>query len=213
MELGKAWEGLDARFRVCLEQAWASLVRRGLPVGAVVAMGDAIVAVGRNRVYDDPGGSDALQRTPIAHAEMNALAGLRSDLDPADCSMWSTHVPCAMCEAAIGFTGLESSHYLARDPSAPDQGPVQPLNATEASVWAVVANLMFLHNVAWVGGRDNRILASGVHKEPVAASLAMRVLDERTFIEASEGGADLMDALSATWTSIVEATTSSEARG
>ena len=48
---------------------------RGWPVGAVVVDDkDRIVAEGRNRAYDAPGGQDRLQRTPIAHAEMNALA-------------------------------------------------------------------------------------------------------------------------------------------
>jgi putative NADH-flavin reductase len=47
----------------------------GLPVGAVVmGSGGEVVAEGRNRAYDPPGGDDRLQGSPIAHAEMNALA-------------------------------------------------------------------------------------------------------------------------------------------
>lgn len=44
----------------------------GLAVGAVLTDERAeIVAEGRNRAYDPPGGRDILQGSPLAHAELN----------------------------------------------------------------------------------------------------------------------------------------------
>lgn len=93
MDLGTSWEQLDHRFRISLEQAWLSLGRRGLPVGAVIALDRDVVATGRNRVYDPPGGPDPLQRTPLAHAEMNALASVPDATDIARCSDHAPSVP------------------------------------------------------------------------------------------------------------------------
>ena len=204
MDFAYEWARLDRRFRACVEQAWISLGRRGLPVGAAVALGDQVVSLGRNRVYDPPGGPDPLQGTPIAHAEMNALASVPHDSDLARCSIWSTHAPCAMCEAAIDFAGLGRVQYLANDPS--DEEPVASNRATvgDVSLWTVVANAMFLHNVAWVGGRDNPIVARYALLEPEIARLALRLLDDRSFIRISSEGGDLSDALTAVWESVVE---------
>lgn len=213
VDLDTTWGRLDHRFRLSLEQAWLSLGRRGLPVGAVVAVDHDIVSVGRNRVCDPPGGSDPLQRTPLAHAEMNALASLSEEMDLARCSIWSTHAPCSMCEAAINFAGLESTHCLANDPSSDDLAVPRRSMTADASLWTVVANAMFLHNVAWVSGRDNPIVVRFARLEPEIARLALRVLDDRSFIRASTDGGDLKAGLAVTWDGVVEADASRFARG
>jgi tRNA(Arg) A34 adenosine deaminase TadA len=205
MDFDDAWARLDRRFRMCVEQAWMSLGRRGLPVGAVVSLDDQIVSLGRNRVYDPPGGPEPLQGTPMAHAEMNALASVLPDTDLARCSMWSTHAPCAMCAAAIDFVGLASVRYLADDPSDEDPVASRPATAGDDSLWMVVANTLFLHNVGWVGGRDNAIIGRYASVEPEIARLALRVLDDGTFIRVSSEGGDLPEALTAVWAGIVEA--------
>lgn len=46
--------------------------------GALLRCDGATVSQGRNRAYDPPGGPDRLQRTPVAHAEMNALAAVET---------------------------------------------------------------------------------------------------------------------------------------
>jgi tRNA(Arg) A34 adenosine deaminase TadA len=213
MDLDHALNRLDHRFRLSLEQAWSSLGRRGLPVGAVVALEDEVVSAGRNRVFDPPGGPDPLQRTPLAHAEMNALASLSNDTDFARCSMWSTHAPCPMCEAAIEFAGLASVQFLANDPSVEDLGGPSSAAAADASLWTVVANVMFLHNVAWVSGRDNPIVARYVRQEPEIAGLALSILDAESFIRVSTGGGDLIAGLAAAWSGVIEANDSRLGRG
>ena len=62
-----------------VELAHLTLLAGGLAVGSVITDGDGrIVAEGRNRAYDPVTGTDPLEGTPLAHAEMNALAGWRS---------------------------------------------------------------------------------------------------------------------------------------
>ena len=82
-----------------------------VPVGAVVTLGDEIVAEARNAMR---GAND-----PTAHAEMIAIraagAKLRtSRLD--DCTLWVTLEPCAMCAAAIAIARLTALRFAAEDP-------------------------------------------------------------------------------------------------
>ncbi|GAA2891152.1 hypothetical protein GCM10010517_55410 [Streptosporangium fragile] len=107
-----------------------SSAARGLAVGSVLtdARGQ-IVAEGRDRVYDAPGGADALQGTPLAHAEMNVLAAVPTELDIGDHVLWSTQRPCPMCTVALSCTGVGRVRFMAEDPAfdgvgAPPGGPV-----------------------------------------------------------------------------------------
>jgi tRNA(adenine34) deaminase len=82
-----------------------------VPVGAVVidAAGEILAAAG-NRV-------EAL-RDPTAHAEMLALraAAARSGgARLAECDLWVTLEPCAMCAAAIGLARLRRLYFAAYD--------------------------------------------------------------------------------------------------
>jgi hypothetical protein len=57
-----AWHELEPAARRALELAYASLAGGGLACGAVITDADGrVVAEGRNRAYDPPGGPDALQ--------------------------------------------------------------------------------------------------------------------------------------------------------
>ena len=68
------------------------------------------------------GGADRLQRTPIAHAEMNALAGIGTGTGLGGATLWSSHRPCMMCAAACEFTGVGVVIFIAPDPSDDDGG-------------------------------------------------------------------------------------------
>ena len=138
-----SWGALPAVWRVCIEQAVESFAARGLPVGAAVTNTNGVLATGRNRVYDTAGGSDPLQRTALAHAEMNALAKIGTDIDLAVCDLWTTHSPCSMCRAAAQFVGVRAVHHLARDPSDDAAPPTEPDRADELDIWAVAVNVLF----------------------------------------------------------------------
>lgn len=82
-----------------------------VPVGAVVTLGDEIVAEARNAMR---GVLD-----PTAHAEMVAIRNAatrlgRSRLD--GCVLWVTLEPCAMCAAAIALARIEGLRFAAEDP-------------------------------------------------------------------------------------------------
>jgi tRNA(Arg) A34 adenosine deaminase TadA len=82
-----------------------------VPVGAVVTLGEEIVAEARNAMRAS---SD-----PTAHAEMEAIraaaAGLgTSRLD--DCTLWVTLEPCAMCAAATAIARFKELRFAAEDP-------------------------------------------------------------------------------------------------
>ena len=101
------WDELAPAARRSFELAHLTLLAGGLAVGSVITDGDGrIVAEGRNRAYDPVTGTDPLEGTPLAHAEMNALARLATDCDPVDLTIWSTQQPCSMCAAAISFVGM-----------------------------------------------------------------------------------------------------------
>lgn len=178
-----SWGALPAVWRVCIEQAVESFAARGLPVGAAVTNTNGVLATGRNRVYDTAGGSDPLQRTALAHAEMNALAKIGTDIDLAVCDLWTTHSPCSMCRAAAQFVGVRAVHHLARDPSDDAAPPNEPDRADELDIWAVAVNVLFLHNVAWVAGPENPILVASERREPATVAFARSLVRNGSLID------------------------------
>ncbi len=155
MAFADAWARLDTAPRRALKLAHEALASGGLAVGSVLIDSEAsIVAEGRNHAYDPPGGRQILQRTPIAHAEMNALAAVETGRALADDTLWSTQEPCAMCAAAAAFVGVGHVRYLAPDPwaiAAEVSGATEGLDTRRADVqpiWLVAVNLLFLLSVA-----------------------------------------------------------------
>jgi tRNA(Arg) A34 adenosine deaminase TadA len=82
-----------------------------VPVGAVVTLGDEIVAEARNAMR---GSTD-----PTAHAEMQAIRAAAQRLGTSrldDCILWVTLEPCAMCAAALGIARFKALRFAAEDP-------------------------------------------------------------------------------------------------
>jgi tRNA(adenine34) deaminase len=108
-----------------MAQAFAEAERAAaqgeVPVGAVVVDGaGAILAAAGNRVES--------LGDPTAHAEILALraaAARRAGKRLADCDLWVTLEPCAMCAAAIGLARLRRLYFAAYDPKggAVEHGP------------------------------------------------------------------------------------------
>jgi tRNA(adenine34) deaminase len=97
--------------RRALELAAEAAEAGEVPVGAVVTMGDEIVAETRN---DMRGSND-----PTAHAEMEAIRAAAARLGTSrldDCTLWVTLEPCAMCAAAIAVGRLKALRFGAEDP-------------------------------------------------------------------------------------------------
>ena len=82
-----------------------------VPVGAVVTLGDEVVAETRNAMR---GASD-----PTAHAEMEAIRAAAAKLGSSrldQCTIWVSLEPCAMCAAAIGLARFKALRFAAEDP-------------------------------------------------------------------------------------------------
>lgn len=97
--------------RRALELAAEAAAEGEVPVGAVVTLGDEIVAETRNAMR---GSND-----PTAHAEMEAIRAAAAKLRVPrldDCTLWVTLEPCAMCAAAIAVARVKALRFAAEDP-------------------------------------------------------------------------------------------------
>ncbi|MGW7432655.1 nucleoside deaminase [Streptomyces sp. NPDC054861] len=172
-----AWEALPAAPRRALALAHRALRSGGLAVGSVLTDADgAIVAEGRNRAYDPGGeGPDALLGTPLAHAEMNALAQARTGWDLGTHTLWSTQEPCSMCAAAAEFTGVGTVRFLAADPWATATGRPSPSARARLSaepVWQAAATLLFLRSVVLAAGSGAATVRRMAELAPRVTALA-----------------------------------------
>jgi tRNA(Arg) A34 adenosine deaminase TadA len=209
---GDAWAALPLAGRACLLGAFDSLAAGGLPVGSAVAdPSGAVVASGRNRAYDPPGGHDPLQGTPLAHAEMNALAGVPTARDLAGDTLWSSQQPCAMCDAAAVFCGVGAIRWLAPDPWAvaadvPDErGPDAVRRTAPADHrWLVVANALFVAGVVRARGRAHPTPVRNAEREPETDRLVDAI--------AAADDATLPGLLARLWPAVVAAATDRSAR-
>lgn len=102
---------LPAPMRRALDLAREAADAGEVPVGAVVTLGDSIIAEARNAMR---GSAD-----PTAHAEIEALRAAGTALGTArldECSLWVTLEPCAMCAAAIALARVKHLRFGAEDP-------------------------------------------------------------------------------------------------
>jgi tRNA(adenine34) deaminase len=94
-----------------LEQARAAQAVGEVPIGCVIVRDGTVVAAAGNRPIAD--------RDPTAHAEMIAIREAARALGSerlADCDLYVTLEPCAMCAAAISFARIRRLYYGAADP-------------------------------------------------------------------------------------------------
>ncbi len=83
------------------------------PVGAVVLLGDEVLAAERNRMRE--------LNDPTAHAELLAIrtALAKRGTGRLDgCDLYVTLEPCAMCAGAVAHARLRRVYYAAEDPKA-----------------------------------------------------------------------------------------------
>jgi tRNA(adenine34) deaminase len=96
---------------LALAQARAAAAAGEVPVGCVVVRNDTVIAKTHNRTIAD--------RDPTAHAEMLAVRAAAAALGSerlADCDLYVTLEPCAMCAAAMAFARIRRLYYGAADP-------------------------------------------------------------------------------------------------
>lgn len=123
------WDELALPWQRCLDEAWAAYRAGSVPIGAVIVDGTgAIVATGRNRLFESVAPSPFLAGNRLAHAEMNALVSLdRTRVQPRDCILYTTTEPCPLCTGSIRMERVGEVRYAARDAVA---GSIALLNAS-----------------------------------------------------------------------------------
>jgi tRNA(adenine34) deaminase len=105
---------------------WDAYAAGTIPVGAlVVDEAGAVVARGRNRIFDEPAGRE-LGRTRLAHAEVNALAALDSSRRYEGYTLYSALEPCHVCLAAAIAVRVGLVRYAAADPYGGAVGLLRP---------------------------------------------------------------------------------------
>jgi len=117
---GRGSESVDARLQAdilqmeeALREAARAEAEGEVPVGAVVVCGGRIVGRGRNR--------NILDNDPTAHAEVVALREAGRALGNhrlAECELYVTIEPCAMCAGAMTHARVKRLIYGADDPKA-----------------------------------------------------------------------------------------------
>jgi tRNA(adenine34) deaminase len=96
---------------IALEEARAAGERGEVPVGCAIVRGTDVVARAGNRTIAD--------RDPTAHAELIAIRAAATAVGNerlADCDLYVTLEPCAMCAAAISFARIRRLYFGASDP-------------------------------------------------------------------------------------------------
>jgi len=78
---------------LALGQARASLDDGGVPVGAVLAIGDQVIAAGHNERVQ--------QGDPVAHGEISCLRNAGRRPSYAGTTLYTTLSPCPLCSGAI----------------------------------------------------------------------------------------------------------------
>ncbi len=117
-----------ALMEVALEQARAAAGAGDVPVGAVVARGDEVLA--------RSGNAREQAQDPTAHAEILALrraAVMVGSWHLEGCTMYVTLEPCAMCAGAISLARVPRLVYGATDPKGGATGGVIDLFAPPSS--------------------------------------------------------------------------------
>nr|WP_244173341.1 tRNA adenosine(34) deaminase TadA [Caballeronia temeraria] len=128
----------DRRFMALAQQAAEQARAAGeVPVGAVVVLGDEVIATGFNHPIR---GHD-----PSAHAEMAALRAAAQTLQNyrlPGCELYVTLEPCLMCAGAIMHSRISRVVYGATDPKTGACG----------SVVDMFANVQLNHHTTVTGG-------------------------------------------------------------
>ena len=97
--------------RRALELAAEAAAAGEVPVGAVVTLGERVLAETRNAMR---GSND-----PTAHAEMEAIRAAGAVLGTSrldECTLWVSLEPCTMCAAAIAVARIKALRFGAEDP-------------------------------------------------------------------------------------------------
>lgn len=127
----------ERMMRLALEEARKAFDEGEIPVGAVIAQGENVIACAHNLREQ--------RKDPTAHAEMLAIQAASQVLGTRrlnECTLYVTLEPCPMCAGALVMACLKNCYFGARDER---QGCAE-------SVYALTRDPAFYHRLTCVGG-------------------------------------------------------------
>ncbi len=164
---------------------------------------------------DPPGGLGPLTRTPMAHAEMNALASLPGGALASTYeaqTLYTTFEPCFMCAATIiGTYGVPQVAFASYDPTwdglqeAFRRYPViasrLPKREHLGGPFGVLAYVIHMTGVLryWPGPYEphERLAAAGIAR-------CRQLVEDATLTHLLEAGADVVDVAASLWGDLEE---------
>ena len=206
----QSWSQLSEAWQVAFREAWRSFSSGSAGVGAAVTDADGnVVSSGRSRVFEEPDGTSPLAGTWMAHAEMNALAGLPREARKGH-TLYTTFEPCVMCAATIRIYLIPKVSYAADDPVWDGMhdlfGQLEPIarglpeRERLSGPWGVFAHLIHLTRLVEYG--PERVLEAHGRLAPEHLELARRVGGD--LHELASSGAGVVEAAGALWPAIEE---------
>jgi len=118
--------GLEPAWHDAFELMWEAYLAGTIPVGAVVVdETGSTLSRGRNRIFD-ASEDRQLGGSRLAHAEINALVGLRSDRTYQSCTLYTSLEPCHLCLSAAIAARIGTVRYAGVDRYAGAVGKLIP---------------------------------------------------------------------------------------
>lgn len=111
-------DALEIGTEAALAQARKSLSEGGIPIGAALMIGDAVISVGHNRRVQN--------RSNILHGETDCIERAGHAFDLSQATLFTTLSPCPMCSGAIRLyriprvVVLDTENVADFDPGAED---------------------------------------------------------------------------------------------
>lgn len=118
--------GIEGPWLQAFDEAWGAYRAGDVPAGAVVVDPDgAVVAKGRNRVYDTTARAGRTAGSLLSHAAIDALSALSTGRRYEGYTLFLTTEPCPLCVGAAMAATVEHVRFCSRDvyAGAADQVP------------------------------------------------------------------------------------------
>ena len=200
-----SWDALEEPWRAAIETAWRSYRDGGVAVGAVLTdAAGAVLGEGRNQRFA------GRARGLLAHAEMEALAGLPPDKDRArDSVLYTTLSPCPMCLGAIVVARIGHVHLGAIDPTWLGIERLPDLNDEVRHRWPQIHGPLSGPVGAWLAivsclNTSGALLRAMERTAPRSAALARAV--DRRYRQSAHLPGTAAQALESAWDLITDST-------